>query len=136
MTCNSYKCTLFFFIIIHHYTPPLFKLVLSLHQYIFMSLIVKTVFHLFSYTFKGWTSHICPGIKNCFLCYENYIRWCKCEQQKKKFKFIFSTVFFYQNSRKNIFKFIFSNVFPKTAEKKYLNLFSPTFFQKQEKKNI
>ena len=87
--------------------------------------------------------------------------------RKNKFKFIFSTVFFYQNSRKkifnyflqrfsqnsrkkifkfifsnvfpktgrkNIFKFIFSNVFLKTAEKINLNLFSPTFFQKQQKK--
>ena len=39
--------------------------------------------------------------------------------EKKKIKFIFSTVFF-----------------NKTAEKIYLNLFSLTFFQKQQKKNI
>ena len=38
---------------------------------------------------------------------------------EKKIKFIFSTVFF-----------------TKTAEKINLNLFSPTFFQKQQKKNI
>ena len=72
--------------------------------------------------------------------------------RKKKFKFIFSTVFlpkqqkkyikiyflqrFSKNRRKNIFKYIFSYVFLKTAEKKYLNIFSPTFFQKQEKKYI
>ena len=41
------------------------------------------------------------------------------------------------NSRKNKFKFIFSTVFfTKTAEKINLNLFSPSFFQKQQKKNI
>ena len=55
---------------------------------------------------------------------------------EKKIQIYFLHRFFYQNSRKNKFKFIFSNVFPKTAEKKYLNLFSPTFFQKQQKKKI
>ena len=39
-----------------------------------------------------------------------HVRWCKCEQQKKKFKFFFSTIF------------------PKTAENKNLNFFSPPFF--------
>ena len=54
--------------------------------------------------------------------------------RRKKIQIFFLHRFFYQNSRKNKFKFIFSNVFPKTAEKKKLNLFSPTFFQKQQKK--
>ena len=30
------------------------------------------------------------------------LRWCKCEQQKKKIKFIFSTVFFQKQQKKNI----------------------------------
>ena len=44
-----------------------------------------------------------------------YLRWCKCERQKKNSNF-FSPPFFFQNSRKKIKK-IFSYVFPKTAEK-------------------
>ena len=65
--------------------------------------------------------------------YNLNLRWCKCEQQKKKSIF-FLHRFFYQNSRKNKFKFIFSNVFPKTAEKKIKFIFSNVFPKTAEKK--
>ena len=95
-----------------------------------------------------------PYLSNYLLIFNSgwILRWCKCEQQKKKIQIFFLHRFFYQNSRKKKFKFIFSNVFPKTAEifflnifsnvfpktaeKINLNLFSPTFFQKQQKKKI
>ena len=61
------------------------------------------------------------------------VRWCKCEQQKKKFKFFFCTVFFTKTAEK-INLNLFSPTFFQKQQKNKLNLFSPTFFQKEQKK--